>query len=317
MGGSAGLQGLPSIADVVEKVKPWVASITVESLVRGLFYDFTDQGAGSGFVVRSDGHIVTNYHVVQGARQIKAHLPNGLSYDARLVGRDTVTDLAVLKIDAQDLPTATFASSDVLRVGDWVMTMGNAQALKGGPTVTLGIVSALGRTITTERGQFYDLIQTDAAINDGNSGGPLVNLEGDVVGINQAMQRRAQGIGFAISSSGAKPLIDSLIEHGRVIRPLIGLVGQDVTPAIANELKLNITNGIIVASMSRSGPSYEAGIRVGDVITKMDDIPTPDMARFLTLLWTYNVGDQVQVEYIHNNEVLFTTVELAERPIRE
>ena len=257
---------------MVDIVAPWVASITVESLVRGLFYDFSNEGAGSGFVVRPDGLIVTNFHVVQGVRQIKVHLPNGKSYDARIVGADAVTDLAILKIDAEGLATATFANSDGLRVGDWVLTMGNALALKGGPTVTLGIVSALGRTITTERGQFYDLIQTDAAINNGNSGGPLLNLNGEVVGINQAMQTRAQGMGFAISSSGAKPIIESLIEHGRVIRPLIGLVGQDVTSAIANELKLNVTEGIIVASMSRNGPAYQAGIRVGDVITKLDDI---------------------------------------------
>ena len=319
------LQALPSISAVVEQVRPWVASITVESLVRGLFYDFTDEGAGSGLVVRPDGYVVTNFHVVQGVRDIKVHLPNGDTYDARIVGGDAVTDIAVLKIDAQGLPTATFADSDVLKVGDWVMTMGNALALRGGPTVTLGIVSGLGRTITTERGQFYDLIQTDAAINSGNSGGPLVKfaglnweegfgLEGHVVGINQAMQRQAPGIGFVISSSVAEPIIESLIDHGRVVRPLIGLVGQDVTAAIANELGLNVTEGIIVSSMSRSGPAYQVGIRVGDVVTKMDDIATPDMASFLTMLWSYEVGDQVQVEYIHNNEVLIATLELSERP---
>ena len=308
------LQALPSISAVVDRVRPWVASITVESLVRGLFYDFTDEGAGSGLVVRPDGYVVTNFHVVEGVRDIKVHLPNGDTYDARIVGGDAVTDIAVLKIDAQGLPTATFADSDVLKVGDWVMTMGNALALRGGPTVTLGIVSGLGRTITTERGQFYDLIQTDAAINSGNSGGPLVNLEGHVVGINQAMQRQAPGIGFVISSSVAEPIIESLIEHGRVVRPLIGLVGQDVTAAIANELGLNVTEGIIVSSMSRSGPAYQVGIRVGDVVTKMDDIATPDMASFLTMLWSYEVGDQVQVEYIHNTEVLIATLELSERP---
>ena len=304
---------LPSLADVVDNVTPWVAAITVESLVRGLFYSFTDEGDGSGFVLRSDGYIVTNEHVIRGAAEIKVHLANGETYDARVVGRDRVTDLAVLKISAENLPTAEFGKADDMRVGDWVMTIGNALALKGGPTVTLGIVSALGRTITTEQGAFYDLIQTDAAINDGNSGGPLVNLDGEVVGINQAILRQARGMGFAISASVAAPVLESLIENGHVVRPLIGLTGQDVTAAIANELNLVVTQGIIVTSMSRDGPAYRAGIRVGDVVTKLDDIPTPDMADFLGLLWSYDIGDQVNVEYLHENQTLTTTVELDER----
>ena len=310
----AALQDLPSIADVVESVTPWVASITVESIVRGLFFDFTDEGAGSGFVVRPDGYIVTNYHVIQGVNEVKVHLPNGKTYDARIVGRDNVTDIAVIKIDDEGLPTGKLGNSDDLRAGDWVMTMGNALALKGGPTVTLGIVSGLGRNINTEQGAFYDLIQTDAAINEGNSGGPLLNLNGEVMGINQAILRQAQGVGFAISSAVAAPIIDSLIEHGRVVRPLIGLTGDDVTPAIANELNLDVTEGVIVTTLSRTGPAALAGIQVGDVITKLDDIPTPDMARFLNLLWTYDVGDQVQIQYLHNNETFITTVELVERP---
>ena len=306
-------QTLPSVADVVDKINPWVASITVESIVRGFFYDYPNQGAGSGFIVQPNGYIVTNDHVIDGAKDIKVHLPNGVSYDAQVVGRDDVTDLAVIKIEAEDLPTATFADSDDLRVGDWVMTIGNALALKGGPTVTLGIVSALGRTINTDQGPFYNLIQTDAAINDGNSGGPLVNMNGEVVGINQVIVRDAQGMGFAVSAAGAVPIIDSLIEHGRVIRPKIGFNGQDVTPAIADELDLDITEGVLVTQMQRGTPAYEAGIRVGDVVTKIDDIPTPDVPTWLNLLWSYQVGGVVNVEYIHNDEVLTTMVKLAER----
>ena len=308
------LDSLPSISKLVEMVKPAVASISVESLSRGLFFDFADEGTGSGMVVRPDGYIVTNFHVVQNATEIQVSLPDGQTYEGRVVDRDVLTDLAIVKIDAEDLPTITFGESDVLEVGDWVVALGNALALRGGPTVTLGIVSALGRTIDTERGALYDLLQTDAAINDGNSGGPLVNLAGEVVGINTAILRDAQGIGFAISSSVASPIIDSLIEHGRVVRPLIGLSGADVTPARAARLNLTVTEGIIATRMSRDGPAALAGIQVGDVIISLDGIPTPDMARFLTLLWTYDVDDEIEVEYVSNGQLLVTSVNLAERP---
>ena len=308
------LSALPSIARLVDTIEPSVVSISVESLNRGLFFDFTDEGAGTGTIIRADGYILTNFHVVQGAEEIVVNLPSGESYTAKVVGKDRITDLAVLKIDAENLPAVSFGNSDNLEVGDWVVALGNALALKGGPTVTLGIVSARGRTISTDRGDLYDLIQTDAAINDGNSGGPLINLNGEVIGINTAILRRAQGIGFAVSSSVASPIIDSLIEHGRVTRPLIGLTGADVTPARANQLGISLTDGIIVTRMSRDGPAYLAGIRVGDIVTKLNDIPTPDMARFLTLLWTFDVGQEIQVEFLREGEINMTGVQLEERP---
>ena len=308
------LASLPSISTLVHEIEPAVASISVESISRGMFFDFADEGAGTGVVIRSDGYIVTNFHVIQGANDIKVNLPSGKTYDARVVGRDIITDLAVLKIDEDNLTTIRMGDSDDIHVGDWVVALGNALALKGGPTVTLGIVSARGRTLSTERGDLYDLIQTDAAINDGNSGGPLINLQGEVIGINTAIIRRAQGIGFAISSTAAQPIINSLIEHGRVVRPLIGLTGADVTPARANQLGLNVDEGIIVTRMTLDGPAYEGGIRVGDVITKLNDIPTPDMAEFLTLLWTFEIGQEVQVEYVHEGETQVTGVTLVERP---
>ena len=305
---------LPSISSLVHDIEPSVASISVESVSRGMFFDFMDEGAGTGVVVRPDGYIVTNFHVIQGANDIQVTLSNGNTYDADVIGYDIITDLAVLKIAEDDLPIIRMGDSDAIHVGDWVIALGNALALKGGPTVTLGIVSARGRTLSTERGDLYDLIQTDAAINDGNSGGPLINLNGEVVGINTAIIRRAQGIGFAISSTAAKPIIHSLIQHGRVVRPLIGLTGADVTPARANQLGLNVDEGIIVTRMTMDGPAYESGVRVGDVITKLNDIPTPDMAQFLTLLWTFEIGQEIQVEYIHEGETNVTSVTLVERP---
>ena len=310
----ADLEALPSLAELVEQVSPTVTSIAVESTARGLFFDFTDEGAGTGIVVRPDGYIVTNRHVIDEAESIIVSMSNGDSFPARLVGADKLTDLAVIKIDSQDLKAATFGDSDLLNVGDWVLALGNALALKGGPTVTLGIVSARGRTVKTESAEdLYDMIQTDAAINDGNSGGPLVSLNGEVIGINTAILRQAQGIGFTVSSNVARPIIDSLIEHGRVVRPLIGLEGRDVTPALASRYDLRVNEGIIVTRMTRDGPAYRGGIRPGDIILKLDETPTPDMAKFLTLLWSYKVGDEVAVEYITDDETRMTNVELIER----
>ena len=314
-GGAGATLNLPSIADLVESVETKVASISVESVNRGMFYDFTDEGAGTGVIVRPDGYIVTNYHVIQDVVGVKAHLPNGESYDAEIVGWDAITDLAVIKIEAnEDLPVADWGDSDGVRVGDWVVAVGNAMALKGGPTVTLGIVSALGRTVKTDRDPLYDMIQTDAAINDGNSGGPLLNLDGEVIGINTAMLKPARGIGFATSSETARPIIESLITRGRVVRPLMGLSAQDVTPAVASRMGLSVDEGIIITRVAGDGPAFDAGVEVGDVALKLDGVPISDMAGFLTMLWTYEIGDTVALEYMREDKLFETTVELAERP---
>ena len=304
-----------SIADVIDQVEPWVVSITVESIVRGLFYDFTDEGAGSGIIVRPEGYILTNAHVIETADDIKVHLPNGKTYNAEVIGQDYVTDLAVLKINAENLPTANFSGSSDLRVGDWVLTIGNALALKGGPTVTLGIISALGRTVVTQGGsRFYDLIQTDAAINQGNSGGPLVNLNGDVIGINTAILRQAQGIGFATTSSIAKPVVDSLILNGRVIRPFIGLSAHNITPALSNELGLSVSEGLFVTMLLHNSPADRAGIKTGDVIIRIDDHSLTDIGSWFNLMWAYSAGDKVTVSYIRSNQTHETIVELSDTP---
>ena len=308
-----GFHRMPSIADVVEEIRPWVVSITTESFRRGFFTTFRDEGAGSGIIIRTDGYILTNEHVVRSAREIEVHLPDGESYRAIVVGTDIVTDLAVLKIAAKGLPSAKLAESGKLRVGDWVMTMGNALNLKGGPTVTLGIVSGLGRSIETAQGeQFFDLIQTDATINTGNSGGPLVDVEGNVVGINQAVLQEAR-FGVAVSLDVMRPVIEDLIEFGRVLRPDMGINGDDVTSAIARSFQLPVEDGVIVTATKLNGPAYKAGIRTRDIITKIDDIPTPDLASFQRLLWSYEPGAQVVVEYFHNGQAEVATVELGER----
>ena len=301
---------LPSLADVVEEIEPWVVSVTTERFVRGFFSTFRDEGAGSGFIVRPDGYIVTNEHVVRGAQQLQAHLANGETYPATVVGKDTVTDIAILKIDADGLPFATLSDTSDIRVGDWVMTLGNALDMKGGPTATLGIVSGLGRSIKTEQGQqFFNLIQTDATINTGNSGGPLVDMNGMVIGINQAVLAEAR-FGFAINASLAQPVIDSLIESGTVSRVDIGIKGDDVTPDIARSFNLSVTEGVVVTAIDTDGPAYVAGLRVGHIITKLDDISTPGLASFLPLLWAYKPGDEIVIEYVEGDTTKVTTVTL-------
>ena len=299
---------LPSLADVVEEIEPWVVSVTTERFVRGFFTTFRDEGAGSGFIVRPDGYIVTNEHVIRGAQQLQAHLPNGETYPATVVGKDIVTDIAILKIDADGLPFATLSDTNNIRVGDWVMTLGNALDMRGGPTATLGIVSGLGRTIKTEQGQqFFNLIQTDATINTGNSGGPLVDMNGTVIGINQAVLAEAR-FGFAINAAVAGPVIESLIEDGMVSRVEIGIKGDDVTPAIARSFNLSVTEGVVVTAIATDGPAHVAGLRVGHIITKLDDIPTPDLATFLPRLWAYKPGDEIVIEYVDGDSTKITTV---------
>jgi len=309
-----GSTGLPLIADIVDAAKLGVASISTKSLVKGYFYNFEDQGNGSGFVVRPDGYIATNYHVVKGATEIKVYLPNGETYDAELIGRDTVTDLAILKIKAEDLQYLPIGDSDSLRVGEWVIAIGNALALKGGPTVTIGIVSALGRTIRSEEGDFYDLIQTDAAINEGNSGGPLLNLSGEVIGINQAILRQGRSLSFAVSANVASPIFEDLMSSGCVKRPLMGFASVDLTPAFANELGISVKEGIIVSYMPSAGPAYNAGIRLGDIITKINQTPVVDVKDWLTKLWSLKSGDEAIVTYIREGKSYETSVVLGSRP---
>ena len=304
----------PSISDLVEYVQESVVSISVNIISKGLFQNYSDEGSGTGIIIKSDGFIVTNYHVIQNASEIEVVLWDGTSYSAELVGSDVLTDLAIVKIGAVDLPTIEFGDSHKLRPGDWVFTIGNALALKGGPSVTSGIVSGLGRTIKTERGDLYDMIQTDAAINKGNSGGPLLNLDGMVVGINTAVYRSAQGIGFAVSSSVSQSVLNSLMKDGRVIRPLIGLSGVEITPMLSNRYDLGVSEGIYITNIARNGPAEKAGLKVGDVITNLNGQQTKDMGKFLTTLWEFNVGAKITVSFISDKSPNKTEVTLVERP---
>lgn len=228
------------------------------------------QGMGSGFVLSEDGHIVTNYHVVGKADEINVQLQDGRTFEAEIVGSDPRTDIAVIKIEADSLTPASLGDSDDLRIGEWVVAIGNPFGLEH--TITAGIVSAKGRSVIGG-GQYEDFIQTDAAINPGNSGGPLVNLAGEIVGINTAIFSRSggyMGIGFAIPSSMAQSVVESLIDTGKVIRGWLGVGIQNLTPEMAKSFDYSNTKGALVGHIEPDGPADKAGIKQGDIIFKMN-----------------------------------------------
>lgn len=281
---------LPDIVDVAAVVRPAVVSITFQIAPSIFLQPVPQEGAGSGVIFDAKGYILTNNHVVEGAQNIKVTLPDGRTFDGTTVGRDPVTDLAVVKIAGDNLPIASFGDSGKLRIGEWVVAIGNALALEGGPTVTQGVVGALGRSIQEENGNVLDdMIQTDAAINPGNSGGPLVNMAGEVVGINTVVASDAQNIGFAISINTARPVMESILAQGRVIRPYMGVSTQTVTAAVASQYGLSVNQGALVTQVTRNAPAAQAGLRAGDVISRLDgtQITTTlnSKRRFWTVRW--------------------------------
>jgi S1-C subfamily serine protease len=244
------------------------------------------RGSGSGFVFTPDGLIVTNAHVVERAKRLEVILPDGRSRDASLVGADTDTDLAVLKISAPDLHVATLGDSRVLRVGQIVVAVGNPFGFQH--TVTAGVVSATGRSLRARTGRLMTgLVQTDTALNPGNSGGPLVNTRGEVVGVNTAVIVPAQGISFAVGTETARVVVPQLLRDGRVTRSYLGLAGQDVPlpRALVRHHRLAAGSGVLVTDVMRDGPAARAGLRDGDLIVGFGDATverTDDLHRLLT-----------------------------------
>jgi S1-C subfamily serine protease len=303
-------------------------------------------GVGTGFIYDAAGYIVTNNHVVQGADALRVVLPppDNRQLDAKLVGTDPQTDLAVIQVQAANLPTVPLGSSGELRVGQWVVAVGNALGLPGGPTVTAGVVSALDRDIQepgSEQGPsgsngpgrpgagagrsqasaapagptLYGLIQTDAAINPGNSGGPLVNLQGQVVGINTLGAESANTIGFAISIDTAKPIIEMLRQTGRVTRGYLGIAVTSVNSAIQTASNLQRSDGVLVGDVEQGGPAATAGVQAGDVIVKIGDTEVKDqgdLQNALTL--TYKSGSTVPLTIVRNGSQQTVQVTLADRP---
>jgi serine protease DegQ len=324
-----------SYNDAVQRATPSVVNIFTSKEVRAqrnplfsdpLFRRFFGEGGGaegarqratslgSGVIVSEAGYILTNHHVVESADEIEIALADGKKLLARVVGNDPETDLAVLRVDSEKLPSITFGASDTLRVGDVVLAIGNPFGV--GQTVTSGIVSALGRSglhINT----FENFIQTDAAINPGNSGGPLVDAQGNLVGVNTAIYSRSggsMGIGFAIPASTAKLVMEQIIRSGSVTRGWIGVEVQEITPALAESFRLLDTRGAIIAGVLRGGPADKAGIKPGDVLREISGKPIADPAGMLNLVAALVPGSDAQLKLYRKGENVELKVSVGKRP---
>jgi serine protease Do len=272
--------------------------------------EFKQPSLGSGFIIDREGYIVTNNHVVEDADNIKVRLANEKEYEARIVGRDPNTDLALIKIDdADDLVPMTLGDSESLKVGTWVVAVGSPFGLE--QTVTAGIVSAKGRIIGS--GPYDDFIQTDASINPGNSGGPLINLNGEVVGINTAIVASGQGIGFAIPIDMAKGIIDQLKESGTVTRGWLGVGIQNLTPELAAYYGVEEAKGVLVVKAYPDDPAAKAGIQENDIIVAVDDKPVEDSRELSRLIAGLPVGEKVKVQLIRDGKTKTVRVTLAKR----
>lgn len=273
---------------------------------------FESQGTGSGEIVRPDGYILTNNHVVRNATDIKVTLADKQVFKGRIVGRDSFTDLALIKIDADNLPVGRFGSSKTLRPGEWAIAIGSPLGLDH--TVTLGIISALGRSVGDLRSN-VELIQTDAAINPGNSGGPLLNIKGEVIGINTAIRSDAQNIGFAIPVDVARDVVDGLLSRGSVARPYVGVYMQDLDPKLAKSLGLaGNSKGVIVARVAPGSPAEKAGLSQGDVIQRIDGQPVVAAKEVQKLVRTHRPGDTLNMLVSHNGTLTAATIKITDYP---
>ena len=277
-----------------------------------------DQSAGSGVIMDPNGYIVTNNHVVEGATQITVTLSDRREFPAKIIGTDPKTDLAVVKIDVKDLPSVKWAEYEKLQVGDLVLAIGSPFGLSS--TVTLGIISALGRG-NVGIADYEDFIQTDAAINPGNSGGALVNMNGDLIGINTAIFSRtggSEGIGFAIPSSIAVDIVDSLQKTGKVVRGWMGVAIQEITPALAKSFKLpEQRKGVLISDVNENGPSHAAGVKRGDVVVSFNGKEVQSVSQLRNLVARTVVGKDAQIKILREGKEQTLSVKVAERPSDE
>mgnify|MGYP004444340877 FL=1 len=324
------------VADLVEKVGHAVVNIDVEGTVTrkmggnsalpndpffkeffgDMFREYTRRvpmkGAGSGFIVSSDGKILTNNHVIDGADKITVTFFDGKSLEASVIGRDPTFDIAVIKVDGKDLPTLEMGDSDKIRVGETLVAIGNAVGLGGDPTVTLGVLSARNRSIHVQNFNFDGFLQTDASINPGNSGGPLLDMEGKVIGINTAIISSAQGIGFAIPINMAKQVMNDIVSYGKVRRGQLGVYLQSLSEDMASAFELKNTKGAIVADVVPDSPAAKAGLKRGDVIVKFDGKEVENSTKLTSAVRQRMAGDKVQLEVIRRGKALKFSVTLSE-----
>ncbi len=318
----AARQAMPAVVNVFtsQEVKRPRHPFQDDPLFRYFFGDQNDpgpqrrEGLGSGVIVGEEGYILTNHHVIESVDQIEVALADARKVRARVVGADPETDLAVLKIELEKLPSITFARPDQLRVGDIVLAIGNPFGV--GQTVTMGIVSGLGRShlgITT----FESFIQTDAAINPGNSGGALVDASGNLVGINTAIYSQtgvSMGIGYAIPVSIARQVMEQIIQKGSVTRGWIGVGVQDITAELAQSFKLSAARGVLITQVERGSPADKVGIRPGDILLAVNDKPVADTTTMLNLIASLQPGEQAAVRLSRNQAETDLTVTIGRRP---
>ncbi|MCM8750603.1 trypsin-like peptidase domain-containing protein [Thermomicrobiaceae bacterium CFH 74404] len=317
---TVGSQGTGDLATAVEQVarevSPAVAFVTVRKVETDIFgFGQVVQGEGSGVVFDERGYILTNDHVVGEALEIVVVLPDGRQFTGRVVGRSPENDIAVIKIDGDNLPVAKLGDSDTLRVGQWVVAIGNALGLEGGPTVTAGVVSALNRTLQPGPNEppFGPLIQTDAAINPGNSGGPLVSLQGEVIGINTAKIQQAEGIGFAIPINRAREIASQIVEARP--QPYLGISGVTVTRALVVRFNLPVDRGVLVVSVAPGSPAEQAGLTPGDIIVRFGGQEVTRVSDLEQALRQHQPGDQVEIVINREGSERSLTVTLGEAPV--
>jgi len=306
-----------TIVSAADRVGPAVVNIDIKQRLDSRRGPREVGGSGSGFVIAPDGFILTNSHVVHDANQIAVSLPDGGEYPAQLVGDDPDTDLAVIRIDAPHLAHVRLADSESLRVGQVVIAIGNPLGFQA--SVTAGVISALGRSMHAQSGRLIDnIIQTDAALNPGNSGGPLVNSAGEVIGVNTAMIRPAQGICFAIASNTAKFVAGWLIRDGKIRRSYIGVAGQNVPlhRRIVRLYNLPLETGVLVVSVEKDSPAQRAGLREGDLIIAFNEQPIGSIHELHKMLMGEQIGVEAKLLIIRHTEKLVLAITPAESPSR-
>ena len=303
------------VLDIIERASKSVVNISTVKLVHNTFYQAVPvAGMGSGTIIDKNGLILTNNHVVGGAEKINVTLWNNEVLEGTIVGLCAVHDIAVVRVNGKDLPAAELGDSDKLRVGQRVYAIGNPFGLAGGPSVTSGVVSAVNRTIESERGLIENLVQTDASINPGNSGGPLLDIEGKVVAISTAIIPFAQGIGFAIPINSAKTCTNDMVSEGGSRRPWLGVIGLSITVEIARYYGLPVDHGVLVTKVAEGSPAYEAGMADGDIILELDNAETRRIEDLVKEVHKRKVGDTVRVFAIRNRREHFFEMRLSETP---
>jgi S1-C subfamily serine protease len=304
-----------AVLEVIEKVSKSVVNINTVRLLHDFYYQVHPiQGMGSGVIFDSQGYVLTNNHVIEGAEKIDVTLPSSEVLKGKRVGACVSDDIAIVKVDSKNLPTAEFGNSDELRVGQTVFAIGNPFGLQGEPTVTKGVISAVRRSIRSERGLIENLVQTDASINPGNSGGPLVDVRGRIVAINTAIVPFAQGIGFAIPVNHAKRCATEIITHGKVMRPWLGVSGLTISPEIASQYSLPVDKGALVTEVWPESPAGKAGMEKGDIIIGFGDKAIDGVDELVKEVQKRKIGEKTRIMVIRDGSRSIAEVILAETP---